>query len=126
MELNCKNYVIWDRDYCSEHEGKVSICKICNQKVSTVDIMKSCSDYIFQQYKECNNKKQDIKQKISVEEISSELKDILCMRYVYDFHKMHDGLCQGDVLMDRKLRRISLSMKYDEHDFNHSSSCIKK
>ena len=39
------------RDYCSEHEGKVSICKICNQKVSTVDIMKSCSDYIFQQYK---------------------------------------------------------------------------
>ena len=48
------------------------------------------------------------------------------MRYVYDFHKMHDGLCQGDVLMDRKLRRIFLSMKYDEHDFNHRSSCFKK
>ena len=70
----------------------------------------------------CINKKQDIKQRISVEEISSELKDILCMRYVYDFHKMHDNSCQDDVIMDRKLRRIFLYMKSDENDFNDRSS----
>ena len=84
------------RDYCNDFEGKASVCRVCKRSLSSREIIRACTDFIFNQYNQNCNRQCTKYNRICTEDITKEQMDIICMRHVYDYDEMVDNHFKGN------------------------------
>lgn len=113
------------KELAKEYEGKILECDTCHKELSTEDII----DYTLKRWKalalqDLTHRQQKTRTHTNLP-LEPERLDIAA--YTYSYHM--EGGCQqiNDKFWgDSKVRKVLLTLRFDQHDCNHRRACFKK
>ena len=113
----------WNKHRKNDIKGKVMKCKMCNNTISTVDIVNSALSYHIERSRQVEEQQHSQLLPIHQRRI-----DLASYRYPYDCLEMKSPYTNDhpEFWMNGDVRTILLNEQNNVHDWNHRPTCFKK